>query len=96
MDIVCFRNLPWAHGQQRAVVQGVNGVQTLFMCVIRGVQDVPLALNPGLWKISCSKQKWKNSPEELEKEYVAWAAGFFFFPMCGYIEVEGDEMQFKN
>lgn len=48
MDIICFRNLPWAHGQQRAVVQGVNGVQTLFMCVIRGVQDVPLALNPGL------------------------------------------------
>lgn len=54
---------PWTHGQGGAVIQG--------LMVIKDVQNVPLALGPGLWKISCSKQKWKNSPEELEKECVA-------------------------
>jgi hypothetical protein len=59
------------------------------------VQNVPLALSPGLGKISCSKQKWKTSPEELAKECVAWAAGRFS-PVCGYVETEKDEMRFKN
>lgn len=60
-------------------------------------QGVSLALRPGLWKISCSKQQWKNSPEELGEECVAGAAGFFFFfPVCGCVGAERDEMWFKN
>lgn len=74
------------------VVHGVNGVRTLLACVIK---DVPLAFSPGLGKISCSKQKWKNSPEELGKECVAGATGFFF-PVCGSVGAERDETPFKN
>ena len=63
--------------------------------MVRDERDVPLALDPGLGEISCSKQKRKNSPEELEKECAA-AATRICFPACGCIEAEGDEAWVKN
>lgn len=36
-----------------------------------------LAFKLGLWKMNCFKQKWKNNSEDLQKECVVWATGFF-------------------
>lgn len=71
----------------KAVIQGLMVPRPYLH--LWDVQNGTLALSPGLWKISCSKQKWKNSPEELEEECVAWTTGFFPYVWC--VAMEGRE-----
>lgn len=81
----------------KAVIQGLMVSRPYLHLWDWDVQNGPLALSPGLWKISCPKQKWKNRPGELGKECVALDnRSFFFSTVCGYGGIERDEMRFRN
>lgn len=80
----------------KAVIQGLMVSRPYLHLWDWDVQNGPLALRPGLWKISCPKQKWKNRPGELGKECVALDNRIFFSTVCGYGGIERDEMRFRN
>lgn len=65
----------------KAVIEGLMVSRPYLHLWGWDAQNGPLALSPGSWKISCSKQKWKNSPRRIGKRMRSMD-NRIFFPLC--------------